>query len=123
MAGLGEQPCPTRSESSIIAPAAGSRWTRAFRKPSASPGHLSLRYPMEVNLIGDAKSTLSALLDHLAQTGDLSWQAWPCGDLVVANLGLFERGRRPWCALPPKKPIPAPSSRSRNATRAGARSI
>ena len=38
------------------------------------PRHLSLRYPMEVNLWGDSKSTLSALLPHLSQTDDLSWQ-------------------------------------------------
>ncbi len=39
-----------------------------------APRHLSLRYPMEVNLWGDAKATLRALLPHLAQTDDLSWQ-------------------------------------------------
>jgi len=38
------------------------------------PRHLSLRYPMEVNLWGDAKATLAALLPHLAQTDDLGWQ-------------------------------------------------
>ncbi len=37
-------------------------------------GHLSLRYPMEVGLIGDTKATLAALLDHLQQIDDLSWQ-------------------------------------------------
>jgi pyruvate dehydrogenase (quinone) len=36
--------------------------------------HLSLRYPMEVNLWGDAKTTLAALLPLLRQTEDLSWQ-------------------------------------------------
>ncbi len=36
--------------------------------------HLSLRYPMEVNLWGDSRTTLAALLPHLEQTGDLSWQ-------------------------------------------------
>ncbi len=38
------------------------------------PRHLSLRYPMEVNLWGDAKTTLAALLPHLHQTTDLGWQ-------------------------------------------------
>jgi pyruvate dehydrogenase (quinone) len=38
------------------------------------PRHLSLRYPMDVNLWGDAKTTLAALLPHLHQTDDLSWQ-------------------------------------------------
>ena len=36
--------------------------------------HLSLRYPMEVNLWGDSKATLSALLPHLEQQSDMSWQ-------------------------------------------------
>jgi pyruvate dehydrogenase (quinone) len=39
-----------------------------------APRHLSLRYPMEVNLWGDSKATLSALLPHLTQQADLSWQ-------------------------------------------------
>ncbi|MGI8459120.1 MAG: thiamine pyrophosphate-requiring protein [Propionibacteriaceae bacterium] len=39
-----------------------------------SQRHLSLRYPMEVNLAGDAKATLTALLPLLEQQTDLSWQ-------------------------------------------------
>ena len=39
-----------------------------------SPRHLSLRYPMEVSLNGDTKATLEALLPHLDQATDLSWQ-------------------------------------------------
>jgi pyruvate dehydrogenase (quinone) len=39
-----------------------------------SPGHLGLRYPMEVNLLGDTKATLTALLPNLDQIDDLSWQ-------------------------------------------------
>jgi pyruvate dehydrogenase (quinone) len=38
------------------------------------PAHLSLRYPMEVSLWGDSRSTLRALLPLLHQTTDLSWQ-------------------------------------------------
>jgi pyruvate dehydrogenase (quinone) len=38
------------------------------------PEHLSLRYPMEVNLWGDAKSTLAALLPLLDVVTDRSWQ-------------------------------------------------
>ena len=38
------------------------------------PRHLSLRYPMEVNLWGDSKATLTALLPHLQQTQDTSWK-------------------------------------------------
>lgn len=36
--------------------------------------HLSLRYPMEVNLWGDAKATLAGLLPHLEHNDDRSWQ-------------------------------------------------
>ncbi len=36
--------------------------------------HLSLRYPMEVNLWGDSKTTLAALLPHLEKKTDSSWQ-------------------------------------------------
>ncbi len=39
-----------------------------------SARHLSLRYPMEVNLAGDAKATLTALLPYLEQQTDRSWQ-------------------------------------------------
>lgn len=39
-----------------------------------SPRHLSLRYPMEVCLQGDAKATLAALLPYLTPREDLRWQ-------------------------------------------------
>lgn len=39
-----------------------------------SGAHLSLRYPMEVNLIGDAGPTLAALLEHLERAEDRGWQ-------------------------------------------------
>ncbi len=39
-----------------------------------APGNLSLRYPMEVPLLGDAKATLAALLPLLAEQTDRSWQ-------------------------------------------------
>ncbi|MGN6778705.1 thiamine pyrophosphate-requiring protein [Rhizobium sp.] len=38
------------------------------------PDMLSLRYPMEVNLVGDARETLQALLPLLKQKQDLSWR-------------------------------------------------
>jgi pyruvate dehydrogenase (quinone) len=38
------------------------------------PEMLSLRYPMEVNLVGDAKETLSALLPMLEEKRDRSWR-------------------------------------------------
>jgi pyruvate dehydrogenase (quinone) len=51
-------------------------------KPGAARGvqididgaNLSLRYPMEVNLIGDSASTLRALLPLLEQKSDMSWR-------------------------------------------------
>lgn len=39
-----------------------------------APRHLSMRYPMEVPLTGDAKATLAALLPHLDQHDDMSWR-------------------------------------------------
>src|SRR3546814_5182069 len=38
------------------------------------PGMLSIRYPMEVNLTGDVKSTLEALLPLLRAKTDGSWR-------------------------------------------------
>jgi pyruvate dehydrogenase (quinone) len=38
------------------------------------PDMLSLRYPMEVNLVGDCAETLRALLPMLDQKSDLSWR-------------------------------------------------
>ncbi|WP_022880590.1 thiamine pyrophosphate-requiring protein [Gryllotalpicola ginsengisoli] len=38
------------------------------------PEQLGVRYPTEVNLWGDVKTTLQALLPRLAQKPDLSWQ-------------------------------------------------
>lgn len=35
---------------------------------------LNLRYPMEVGLVGDAKTTLHALIPHLQPKADRSWQ-------------------------------------------------
>ena len=39
------------------------------------PRMLSLRYPMDVNLVGDSKETLRALLPLLDRKGDLRWRA------------------------------------------------
>jgi pyruvate dehydrogenase (quinone) len=35
---------------------------------------IGIRYPMEVNLVGDARSTLQALIPHLERKEDRSWQ-------------------------------------------------
>ena len=39
-----------------------------------APDMLSLRYPMEVNLVGDSRATLAALLPLLRQNKDASWR-------------------------------------------------
>lgn len=39
-----------------------------------NPGMLSIRYPMEVNLVGDSKATLEALLPLLQQKTDRTWR-------------------------------------------------
>ncbi len=58
-----------------------------------APRHLGMRYPTEVNLWGDSKSTLSALLPHLIQH-DKVWQdsisesmrSWVKQNTEVANV-------------------------------------
>src|SRR5699024_2265468 len=35
---------------------------------------IGMRYPTEVNLVGDAKATLSALLEHVERKDDRSWR-------------------------------------------------
>ncbi|MBI4899030.1 MAG: thiamine pyrophosphate-requiring protein [Actinobacteria bacterium] len=47
------------------------------------PTHLGIRYPMEVNLWGDARATLTALLPLLRQTEDLGWQEWVAKEMVT----------------------------------------
>lgn len=51
-----------------------------------APRHLSLRYPMEVNLWGDSKATLTALLPHLEQQTDLSWQQQAADGMATWDL-------------------------------------
>jgi pyruvate dehydrogenase (quinone) len=38
------------------------------------PARLGLRYPMELNLVGDSRATLAALLPRLRQRTDLAWR-------------------------------------------------
>ncbi len=47
------------------------------------PRHLGLRYPMEVNLWGDAKTTLAALLPLLDAKADRGWQEGIAGAMRV----------------------------------------
>jgi pyruvate dehydrogenase (quinone) len=46
------------------------------------PEQLGLRYPTELNLWGDVKTTLAALIPLLEQKSDLSWQEKVAGDMV-----------------------------------------
>jgi pyruvate dehydrogenase (quinone) len=45
------------------------------------PGMLSIRYPMELNLTGDAKTTLAALLPLLEDKQDRSWREKIAGEM------------------------------------------
>lgn len=46
------------------------------------PEQMGLRYPTELNLWGDVKATLTALIPHLEAKTDLSWQEGIAGEMV-----------------------------------------
>lgn len=46
------------------------------------PEQMGLRYPTELNIWGDVKQSLLALIPHLKQTSDLSWQEGVAADMV-----------------------------------------
>ncbi|MGB3303146.1 thiamine pyrophosphate-requiring protein [Gordonia sp. (in: high G+C Gram-positive bacteria)] len=46
------------------------------------PEQMGLRYPTELNLWGDVKATLAALIPHLEQKTDLSWQSTVADEMV-----------------------------------------
>lgn len=46
------------------------------------PEQMGLRYPTELNLWGDVKATLAALIPHLDQKTDLSWQDTVADEMV-----------------------------------------
>jgi pyruvate dehydrogenase (quinone) len=50
------------------------------------PAMIGLRYPYEINLVGDARSTLRALLPHLEQQEDRSWR-----DTIETNVSEWWR--------------------------------
>ena len=64
-----------------------------------APDMLSLRYPMEVNLVGDAAETLKALLPLLKQNGDGAWRKKIASNLESWWKTLEER------AMQPAKPV------------------
>ncbi|MBA1157593.1 thiamine pyrophosphate-requiring protein [Microvirga mediterraneensis] len=62
-------------------------------------GMLGLRYPMEVNLVGDAAATLAALLPLLDEKTDRSW-----ADTIEANIAV-SRKQLDGMAAAPARPI------------------
>lgn len=64
-------------------------WTEFLPKEGTARGvqidlkgeHLSLRYPMEVNLVGHSKPTLKALLPLLKQNSEIGWRKSIAGGL------------------------------------------
>jgi len=60
---------------------------------------LSLRYPMEVSLLGDAKATLRALIPHLARKDELGWRERIEGKVADSWRELDEK------AMEPAKPV------------------
>jgi pyruvate dehydrogenase (quinone) len=68
-----------------------------------APDMLSLRYPMEVNLVGDATETLRALLPLLEPKKDAAWR-----DTIASNVGkwwktLEERAMQPANPVNPQR--------------------
>ncbi len=58
-------------------------------------GMLSLRYPMEVNLVGDARETLLALLPLLQPKTDTAWRGEITGRVARWRKTLESRARQP----------------------------
>lgn len=59
------------------------------------PGMLSIRYPMEVNLVGDAAETLRALLPLLEQKTDRSWRETVEESIRSSEATLEDRALQP----------------------------
>jgi pyruvate dehydrogenase (quinone) len=68
-----------------------------------SAGMLSLRYPMEVNLLGESKATLSALLPLLQHKTDRSWRQAVEKDVAAWWKVLEARAMRPADPLNPQR--------------------
>ncbi len=68
-----------------------------------APGMLSLRYPMEVNLVGDAAETLRALLPLLQQKEDTAWRARIAKNLEKWWRTLEERAMQPAVPVNPQR--------------------
>lgn len=63
---------------------------------------LSLRYPMEVNLIGDSAETLRALLPLLRPKTDSSWRQWVEAEVMQWRQTAAEQVRQPANPLNPQ---------------------
>ena len=68
-----------------------------------APDMLSLRYPMEVNLVGDAAETLRALLPMLRQKQDKAWRETIVKDLSKWWKTLEERAMEPAHPVNPQR--------------------
>ncbi|WP_209443114.1 thiamine pyrophosphate-requiring protein [Falsiroseomonas frigidaquae] len=67
------------------------------------PAMLSLRYPMEVNLVGDSRGTLDALLPLLQQKTDRSWRERIEGKVAKWWKTLEDRAMQPAEPLNPQR--------------------
>ncbi len=67
------------------------------------PGMLSIRYPMEVNLVGDSKATLEALLPLLQPKSDRSWREGIEKDVAAWWRVLESRAMQPADPLNPQR--------------------
>jgi pyruvate dehydrogenase (quinone) len=68
-----------------------------------APDMLSLRYPMEVNLVGDAAETLSALLPLLEQKADGAWRKQIAANMERWWKTLEERAMQPANPVNPQR--------------------
>ena len=69
------------------------------------PSMLSIRYPAEVNLHGDAAETLRALLPLLQQNGDASWRERIAGNMEKWWKTLEERAMQPANPVNPQRVV------------------
>src|ERR1700710_749796 len=64
---------------------------------------LGIRYPMELNLVGDAKTTLRALLPHLERKTDRSWREKIEGNVATWWETLDARAQQPAHPINPQR--------------------
>ena len=64
---------------------------------------LGLRYPMEANLMGDARATLRALIPHLERKVERGWRRKIEADIVESRRQLAEKAREPARPVNPQR--------------------